>query len=361
MVDTIGWQWIFFINIPFGILACYLIARIMVPDTKREKAAGRFDIAGLILSMTGILLVVYAFTLVGQTQPGTVTPLNPRGDIYGWGYWLVWTLVGTGVALLALFAFFELKVAKEPVLDLRLFRQKNFTLSAILVWTLNMVVFGSIFLIPVFLQQFKGQSAVATGLFMLPMGLASGIAIISGSRLYDIIGPRSLVIMGLVVMSLSSILLYNIPMNADGWTFVPILFLRGLGFGWSFIPLQTLALSVITGKALPRATSLFNATAQVFSSIGTAVLSTFFVQQLATHGREVGARLIKGPPTPEVINQVKLEAGVTSFTDVFLPVSIATGVVILIALLLPNRSLKQQQDAAGGEASETEPVMVMGG
>lgn len=355
LVDSsLGWPWIFFINIPVGIVAIALIARILRPESRDEAPAGpreRFDMAGLALSMLGVVLVVYAFTLVGQTKAGSVTAANPRGDIWGWGYWLVWALLGAGLALLAAFTVYELRVPKDPVLDLRLFRTYSFSIATLLTWVTRAVIFGSFFLIPLFLEQFRGLSAVATGLALMPQGVGAAIGIGTGSRLYDRIGPRWLVTLGIVTLTASTWLLTDISPRTDGWSLVPVLFLRGLGFGWGNLPLQTLALSSITGRALPKASSLYNSTAQIFSSIGVAMLSTLFIQHttsraadLMTSSRLAGAR----PPS-----DLALQAGAASMSDVFWLLTIATGLMIFVGLFLPRRSLKQEQ-AARGEAGAVE-------
>ena len=135
LVDSsLGWPWIFYINIPVGILTIAMISRIMRPEEVREApiVRDRFDWTGLVLSMLGVVLVVYAFALVGETRPGTITPLSPRGEIWGWSCWLVWTLLGAGLALLLAFGVYESRVPREPVLDLRLFREYSFSMATVL-------------------------------------------------------------------------------------------------------------------------------------------------------------------------------------------------------------------------------------
>jgi MFS family permease len=193
--------------------------------------------------------------------------------------------MGVGVVIVAAFSFYELKIAKDPVLDLRLFKKYEFAMANIMTWTVRGVVFGSFFLLPIFLEniRYPNLSAVDTGLALMPQGLAAAVAIALGGRLYNVIGPRWLVFIGMIALTVSTFMLTGITNESDGWSFVPVLLIRGFGFGWGAFPVQTLALSSITGPALPKASSLFNATAQVFSSIGVAVLSTVFVTQTAAN------------------------------------------------------------------------------
>jgi EmrB/QacA subfamily drug resistance transporter len=363
IVDS-RWDWpgIFFINVPVGILAIILIARVVRPDPPRDAAdpaaRGGIDVPGLVLSMIGVLLVVYAFTLVSQTRPGTITAANPNGTLYGWSYWLVWALLAAGLAILAVFAFFELRIARDPVLDLRLYGRRDFAVASLMTWVTRAVVFGSFFLIPLFLQQFRGDSAVRTGLILMAQGLGSIVGIQTAARLYDRIGPRALVVTGTVLMTASTVWLIAIDASSDARFFVPVLFLRGIAFGWSNLPLQTVALAAITGRGLPKATSLYNATAQIFSSIGVSVLSTLLVEFTTTHADQLigTARAAGAPPA-----NLALLAGAGAMSDVFKVIAIATGVVIFIGLFLPRRSLKQQAALAGAaqQASPAGEVPVM--
>jgi DHA2 family multidrug resistance protein len=350
IVDSpLHWPGIFFINVPVGILAMILTARVVRPDPPPTpgdpSTSGGLDVPGLVLSMIGVLLVVFAFTVVSETRPGTITALNPNGTIYGWNYLLVWALLGAGIVILAIFAFYELRIARDPVLDLRLYTRRDFAVASLMTWVTRAVVFGSFFLIPLFLQQFRGDSAVHTGLILMAQGIGSIVGIQTAARLYDRIGPRALVVTGTVLMTVSTVWLIGIDASSDGRFFVPVLFLRGIAFGWSNLPLQTVALAAITGRALPKATSLYNATAQIFSSIGVSVMSTLLVEFSTNHADSLIAAARQAGRPPEA--DLPLVAGAAAMSDVFRVIAVATGVVIFIGLFLPRRSLKQEAALAG--------------
>jgi EmrB/QacA subfamily drug resistance transporter len=360
LVDSsLGWPWIFFINIPVGIIAIGMIWRIMRPEAAppAPAAGSRFDWVGLGLSMVGVVLVVYSFALVSQTRPGTISALNPRGEIWGWGYWLVWALLSLGLATLVAFGLYETRVRKtDQVVDLSLFRSYAFSVSTVLTWVSRAVIFGSFFLIPLFLQEFRGLSAVEAGLAMMPQGVGAAVGIITGSRLYDRIGPRYLVFLGLIALTVSSWMLVGVNTATDGWSLAPLLFVRGVGFGWGNLPLQTVALSAVTGRALPKASSLYNATGQIFSSIGVAVISTLFVQGVSSRAAELAsaARAQGGQPAADLLPR----AGASATSHVFYLLTIATALTMVAALLLPRRSLRQEQEAQGGAPRDAEPAAV---
>ncbi len=393
LVDSsFEWPSIFFVNIPVGLLAMFLISRLLKPDFGKQPAwaganaqkpqeagntaadAGRpaggpsvglqgrkkFDYVGLILSMLGTVLVVYAFTVVSDTRAGSVTLQTPSGEINGWGYWLVWTLLLSGLAVLAFFSVYELR-QKDPVLDLRTFKNRDFTISTVMTWVVRAVIFGSFFILPLFLERFKGESAVITGLALMPQGIGAAIGIISGSRIYDKLGPRTLVIMGLVMLTISSIMLINVSPDSDGWSFVPVLLIRGMGFGWSNLPLQTVALTKFAGPALPKVSSLYNATAQIFSSIGIAVLTTIFVTGLSERAANGAKAAIAAGQTPNP-QTIGLNAAAGAMGNVFLYVTIGTVLIFVVALFLPKKSLKQEQNEAaakGENATKAEQPTVM--
>ncbi len=368
LTDTFGWEYIFFINVPIGILAVFLAWRIIPADNVAEEVAERrrsFDYVGLALSIVGVLAVVYAFTLVSQSVPGTETPFNPRGDIYGWGYGLVWVTLGIGVALLVAFAVYELRVSKDPVLDLRLFKNYDFTVSSVVSWINAIVVFGSLFMLPVFLEQVRipHLSPTDAGLSLIPQGVAAAIATAIGGQLYRRIGPRPLVVAGAVLLIISSWLLTSLTTTTDGFGLMPALIVRGFGFGLTLIPVQTLALQNIVGPALAKASSLYNVTRQIFSSIGIAAITTLFVQQTLAHAPQRPAGISfdpNNPATQTFIANARAQAGTAAMNDVFWYVTIGTVLLLLVSFTLPSVSrmaANRPASLVGDKAAE--PAMAL--
>jgi len=371
ILDNWGWQYMFYINVPVGIVAIALAFMYIPADeiVARSRKAG-FDFVGLVVSMLGILAIVYAFTLVSETKPGTQTALNPRGEYYGWDYWLVWTLIGAGLAFLAFFAWYELKVSKDPVVDLRLFKDYNFTVSSILIWFVTIVLFSSLLLIPVFLQQVRSPhiSAVDTGLALMPQGIAAFFGVAFGGRFFNKIGVRNLVIIGTLILIGSSIPLMNLSPDSDGVSMMPWLILRGLSFGLIALPLQTLAIQKITGPALAKANSLFSIIRQVAQSVGNALVISLFAQQTLQHLTELRDQLSKSgvvinPTSPQVAalrDQLLAKAGTSGINDVFMVLTIGAVVVLALSVILPSRKKQLEGLPEDGERAEVNVEALFG-
>lgn len=346
LVDRFDWPSIFTINIPIGVITAILAVIAFPPDrTEYGKRKSRFDVPGLVLSMIASLLIVYGFAFVTETRPGTITPFNPRGEIYGWGEWRVWALLGAGVLVAVLFTWYELR-QKDPVLDLHIFRNPYFRSPVIILWLVAMTVFASMFLIPIFYQQYRTLhfDAMQTGLTLMPQGIAAAIATIIGGRLYYKLGVRNIVLLGVVLLGASSYLLSRFTVDYTSWDIMPALLIRGLGFGFTFIPSQTLALQSFMGPELPKASSLLNVTRQIFSSIGISVIATIYSGHISAHLQAEKATMLSTQGAQAAGNphsffaQAVPAAGTAAMNDVFLILMYASIALLLIACILPGKT-----------------------
>jgi EmrB/QacA subfamily drug resistance transporter len=356
IVDS-RWEWpaIFYINVPIGIVAFALIVRILKPDERRVVTgtadARGFDVLGLILSMVGAVVLIYGFVLVGEGESAD------SSSVHGWGYWPVWAFIGAGLVCLAVFAYVELKVAADPVLDLRLFAHRDFRNASYVTFGTRAVIYGGFLLIPLFLQQYRGVSAVHTGLIMTGQGIGAILGIQTASRFYDRLGPRILVVVGIAVVLISTIGFTQVGQQSDWQFFGPLLFIRGIGYGWLGLPLQTVALGAITGRGLPKASSLYNATAQIFSSIGTALVTTLLVQRTA-----VQTAALETKPFTNAAS-LALAAATAAMSDVFIVLALGTVAVLLVSFLLPRfslRVLRGRQAAASPEPAAQSAIDAAG-
>ncbi len=341
IIDNLNWQSIFFVNLPLGIAAIALSWWILPTDKSAAQGqkSARFDYLGLILPTVGVVTLVYAFKVVSQTDPTTVTPANPQGDLHGWGYWQVWALMAVGASLLGAFTLLALRKS-DAVLDLRLFKNYDFAISNLINWLSTVVNFGILALVPQFLQSIHSPnlSAIDTGLTLVPMGLATLIGIVLAASLYSKIGARVLVMTGAGLFALGFWQLSQLTptvQTSDLWLW---LFLLGLGITLTAMPVKTLALEALSGEALNKASSLVNSTQLIFSSIGSAILVTVLVQQTTTHARELLVALPIGAISdPLTLRGIAAQAGTNALNEVFGLLMYGALGLVVIALALPGR------------------------
>jgi len=193
-----------------------------------------------------------------------------------------------GVLLLVGFSVFELR-SRDPVMDIRLFRSATFTVSNVVSWVIGAVGLGSLFLIPLYFENVLGKSPLDTGVLLIPMGMAAAIAVGVTGRLYNRVGPRILTMVGVALLALGSVGFVTAGPDTSPWSLTPWLILRGAGFGMAGIPIQNLALSVVSNVAMARASSLFNVTRQIFSAVGVAGLSSYLTNRGTSIAPQVAA------------------------------------------------------------------------
>jgi len=255
LVDYVSWNWIFLINLPIGVIAVILGIRTL-PNIERQSVAS-LDLLGIILAPLAFAALSYGVTEGASSWTSTKT--------------LVGIIVGA--AALILFIIVEL-TRKSPLLELRVFRSSNFTRGILVQWVSQFALFGTFFLVPLFLQQAHGYSAFKTGLIMLPQAIASGVFMPIGGKLSDRFGARPLVLSGMVFVVIAAILLSNISAN-DGYVMVMLpLVLLGAGMGLFMMPLNTHLIQSAPQNLVGRVTSLTNAAQQVVSSLAIATLTT---------------------------------------------------------------------------------------
>ncbi len=287
--QTFDWRAIFLINLPVGVLAflgCLFVlhggarerAESGLAGTEAEASARkRFDIVGLALSMIGFTALVYGIS---------------EAAITSWTDQKVVIALVVGGVMLVGFVINELLVS-DPVMDVRLFRIYTFTAANVLTWVVSGFLFASIYLLPIFFQNVQGYSPLQSGEFVIVQGVGAAVATVIAGRLYNVVGPRILVVIGFVLVTVGTYGFTQLTVNTSWQSLQIWLAVRGLGLGLTNIPLQTLALSAISNRAMARASSLVNVTRQVFGAVGITVLTTIFVQQTTnnanTHSSQVKA------------------------------------------------------------------------
>jgi len=262
LVDYYSWTWIFMINIPIGIIGI-IIGLVTLPKIEKQSVAA-LDKLGMLLGP-----VAFAALSYGVSEGGT-----------SWTSAKTLTGLSVGVVALLLFIIAELR-HRTPLLELRVFRSSLFTRAIIVQWISQIALFGTLFMVPLFLQQAKNYSAFDTGLMMLPQALAAGLMMPIGGRLSDKIGARPLVIGGLGLVTAAALLLSQIKVEDGTMMLMAPLALLGAGMGLSMMPLNTYIIQAAPQNLVSRVTSLTNAAQQVMTSFAVAGLTTILTSHMA--------------------------------------------------------------------------------
>jgi MFS family permease len=240
-------------------------------------------------------------------------------------------VVATGVIGIACFValvFVELN-KRIPMLDLRLLRDRMFRNANIVYFAASASLIGVLFLLPLFLQNLRGFSALETGVILLPSAITTvAFAQLSG-RLYPKVGPRRLLITALALFALSSGLLVFVDLRTNVWWIAGIMAIRGVAMAFTFLPLQAATYATISNRDTGRASSLFNTNRQVSASFGVAILATVLIQQTRHY---VGAAVAAASRTQRPPNVA--HAQLLGFHDAFLTAFIVGVIGIAFAFLI---------------------------
>ncbi|MFH8405877.1 DHA2 family efflux MFS transporter permease subunit [Streptomyces sp. NPDC018019] len=350
-VDHLSWRWVFYINLPIGIVALAVIAAVLHIPVRRTPH--RIDYPGTFL----IAAVAACFVLM--TSLGGVS--------FGWGSWQIIGLGVLGLVLLAVFVAVERRAA-EPVLPLRLFRLRSFTLTAVIGFVIGFAMFGSMTYLPTFLQVVKGVSPTMSGVHMLPMVIGMLLSSTGSGQLVSRTGHYKVFpIAGTAVTAVGLLLLHQLG-PASG-TAVMSLFFFVFGFGLGLV-MQVLVLIVqnaVDYEDLGVATSGATFFRSIGSSFGVSIFGTVFANKLgpriadALAGRELppGTDPSKIAEDPRTVRQLPpdaasgvLDAYSTSITDVFLYAVPVVLIAFVLAWFLREEPLRR-----GVTAPDTSEVL----
>ena len=256
LVDGLSWRWIFYVNLPVGV-AAVLVGLLFLPAGS-EHQVGRFDLPGFLLAAAGFPLVMYALS---------------AGSSAGWASAAV---IGTGLpglALLAVFIAVELRVA-EPMLRLRLYKDRLFRVTSLQLTFAAGGFMGTLFLVPLLLQNGLGFSAIHSGLSTFTEALGGMTGVQLTTRLYKRVGPRRLMAAGMSG-TVTTIGLMALAGPSDAFWMIPLLmFFTGCSFGFAMSPAQTANMATITAAETGHASTLQNTVRQAGGAAGVALLGT---------------------------------------------------------------------------------------
>jgi DHA2 family multidrug resistance protein len=259
LTDQYSWPWIFYVNVPIGIVNLLLVQRYIHDPVYLVRHMGRIDWTGLGLMAVGL---------------GSLQLMLEKGETKDWfASPLIVYLAVLAVAGLALFIWREL-TADRPAVDLRILKNIPFASGTLLGGVLGMGMFGTLFLLPVFMQTLLGLPAMASGVAMLPRSVASAVVGPIGGRFYNKVGPRLLVGVGLLLNAVGFWHFSHLTGQVGVWDFFWPQVWQGAGMGLLFMAVATAALASIPKPKMTAATGLYNVVRTVFGSVGIAVAAT---------------------------------------------------------------------------------------
>jgi DHA2 family multidrug resistance protein len=262
IVDNYNWPWIFYINVPLGILAAIMVATY-VHDAAHQERAERIDFLGFLLLVTGV---------------GSLQWMLEKGERYDWfDSRLITVLAITSGLSFILLVWRELTV-DEPIINFRVFKSRQLAAGVSIASVLGLALFGSIFVLPVFLQNLHGLTANQTGLVILPGALASAVTMMWVGKNANRLDARATVAVGAALFFASMYLLARMTLaSGPEETFWPLI-LRGVGLGLIFVPLTNATMAELKLKELAQGTGMFNLTRQLGGSLGIAIMATLLTR-----------------------------------------------------------------------------------
>ena len=270
LVTHLSWRWIFYVNLPIGLVGLVLAAKLLPAGRAegRHAGPGRLDWRGLLLLSPGVALVVFGLSEVSTRGSLTVLRVLP---------------VLAGAALVVAFALRAWRTP-APVVDVRLFEDRGFAAAAVTVFLVGAALFGSLLLLPLYFQIARDLSPLQAGLLIAPQGLGAAVGMNRAGRLTDRIGGGPVAVAGLFALMLGTIAFTQVDAGTPYWVLEVSLFVRGIGLGFTMMPAMAAAYSTLERWQVPRATPMLNVMQRVGGSLGTAVLAVVLQHQLARAG-----------------------------------------------------------------------------
>lgn len=349
LIDSASWHWIFLINLPIGI-AAIAYAWIVLPQDEVEPSE-TFDWLGMLLLSPGLAAFLYGVSSI--PEHGTVT----AGE--------VWIPMVLGILLIVAFVPWALNRRNlHPLVELRLFKNRNMTVAVIAMMLFAIAFFGASLLFPLYFIQVRGEDALGAGLLLAPQGVGAMITMPIAGILADRIGPGKIVLTGITVITIGMAMFTQISAETSYVYMLGALFVMGLGMGGTMMPIMTAALATLTPHNVARGSTLLNITQQVAASMGTALFSVILTNEIKgsdTAPLYLAARPVEGDPSAlEALAQQfgmpidQFNAAVAqgqlaladSFATVFVVATILVACCLIPAAFLPRTKVAPVDPAA---------------
>jgi len=339
LIDSASWHWVFLINVPIGAVA--LVYAWFVLDKDRPEPSESFDFVGMALMSPGLALFLFGVS----SMPSEGTMAAPK----------VWVSMLVGFLLMLIFVLRSFKPA-HPLLDLRLFKDKNLTVSVVTMFLFAAAFFGGLLLVPTYFQWVRGETPLSAGLLVAPQGIGAMLTMPIAGALADRLPIGRIVPVGLAIIVIGMFGLTQVTADTSYTLLIAELFVMGLGMGATMMPLFTAALKTLRPHQVARGSTLLNITQQIASSIGVATMSVLLTNHMAASPLAVpatqswthpalldklgGAALAKG-----------LEDAASAFAQTYWVAWVLVVLTLVPALMLPRKKLRAEQSGEQATAA----------
>jgi len=282
ITDSYSWRWIFYINLPIGILALFMVnLNVEDPPYLRHKFKGAIDYLGFGLMALWL---------------GTLQLVLDKGQESDWfaSTWVRWTAAVSTLALIC-FVVRELKY-REPIVHLQVFADRNFSVGTLVTGVYGFVLYASTAMLPLFLQTMMGYSALQSGMSVSPRGFGAMVSMVTAGLLVRYIDGRLLMAFGFALLGYSTWLLGQINLAIGMGSVVVPNVMSGLAMGFVFVPLTTMTLSRLPKQEMGNATGIYNLMRSIGGSIGIATVTTMLVRGAQAHQNYLAANAGAGNP-----------------------------------------------------------------
>src|SRR4051794_10159894 len=352
ITDNLNWRWAFYINLPLGAVALFLlVTKLHLPKLRTEH---RIDWLGAGLLSTGITALVLLTTWGGRD--------------YAWGSWQVLGLIGVPAVSLVVFGFVERRAA-EPILSLGLFRNRNFTLVSLMGFLLGFAMFGAINFLPLYQQTVQGASATNSGLLLLPMmGGMLVVSLVAGQTITKTGRYKLFPILGGLAMTAGMILLAQVDVNTTKTQLALFMVVLGMGMGCLMQTTMLIAQNSVEQKDLGVASSAATFFRSIGGSFGVSLFGTLFVRSLDNDlTRQLGPGAValtngsgqvdpsKLGAMPAAIKLPLFHGIATGLSDVFLYAIPFVALIAVLALFVKEIPLRGAPTGPAAPTTEDEP------
>jgi len=281
IIDTYSWRWIFYINVPIGLLAA-LLSYAYVKEPAQARSAEHIDWAGIGLLVAGL---------------ASLQTVLERGETEDW-FSTRYIVVLAAVAAVSLLAFIAWELASDhPVVDLRVLRSRTLATAAVLTFVLGFALFSTVFIVPVFAQRLLNYTAMQTGMLFLPgAGVAVCVLPLIGRMIVKGVPMQYMVVAGFLIVAAFAFMLSRLNLNTGAHDFFWPIILRAIGLSLVTVPLTQLAVSGLPPRDIPQGVALNNMMRQLGGSFGIAFINTFLDHRMAVHRLNLVTRLAAGSP-----------------------------------------------------------------